>query len=142
MIDGENPFIILARITVKEGLVNDYLAIAEEADKAVERTEEGMLFHNFDADPDDPNKFVWTEVYRRSEDFIFHADNPPVGDYVAKHSELATHFSIEIYGNVFYMNSNNKLYADKILLNILNKNLKIIMENEKDNILIINNYSK
>jgi hypothetical protein len=49
---------------------------------------------------------------------------------------------IEIYGNVFYMNSNNKLYADKILLNILNKNLKIIMENEKDNILIINNYSK
>ena len=33
MIDGENPFIILARITVKEGLVNDYLAIAEEADK-------------------------------------------------------------------------------------------------------------
>ena len=100
MIDGENPFIILARITVKEGLVNDYLAIAEEADKEVERTEEGMLFHNFDADPDDPNKFVWTEVYRRSEDFIFHADNPPVGDYVAKHSELATHFSIEIYGNV------------------------------------------
>ena len=100
MIDCENPFIILARITVKEGLVNDYLAIAEEADKAVERTEEGMLFHNFDADPNDPNKFVWTEVYRRSEDFIFHADNQPVGDYVAKHSELATHFSIEIYGNV------------------------------------------
>ena len=31
MIDGENPFIILARITVKEGLVNDYLAIAEDS---------------------------------------------------------------------------------------------------------------
>jgi hypothetical protein len=29
MIDGENPFIILARITVKEGLLNDYLAIAK-----------------------------------------------------------------------------------------------------------------
>ena len=39
MIDGENPFIILARITVKEGLVNDYLAIADEANKAVEKTE-------------------------------------------------------------------------------------------------------
>ena len=59
-----------------------------------------MLFNNFDADPDDPHKFVWTEVYRKSEDFLFHADNPPVQDYVAKHSELATHFSIEIYGNV------------------------------------------
>ena len=76
------------------------MSIAAEADKAVEKTEEGMLFHNFDADPDDPRKFVWTEVYRKSEDFLFHADNPPVQDYFAKHSELATHFSIEIYGNV------------------------------------------
>ena len=100
MADCKIPFVLLARITVKEGLVNEYLSIAAEADKAVQKTEEGMLFHNFDADPDDPNKFVWTEVYRKSEDFLFHADNPPVQDYVAKHSELATHFSIEIYGNV------------------------------------------
>ena len=100
MADCSTPFVVLARITVKEGMVNEYLSIAAEADKAVEKTEEGMLFHNFDADPDDPNKFVWTEVYRKSEDFLFHADNPPVQDYVAKHSELATHFSIEIYGNV------------------------------------------
>jgi (4S)-4-hydroxy-5-phosphonooxypentane-2,3-dione isomerase len=100
MVDCGTPFVLLARITVKEGMVNEYLSIAAEADKAVEKTEEGMLFHNFDADPDDPNKFVWTEVYRKSEDFLFHADNPPVQDYVAKHSELATHFSIEIYGNV------------------------------------------
>ena len=100
MVDGENPFVLLARITIMEGMVNDYLAIAKEADKAVEATEEGMLFHNFDRDPDDPNTFVWTEVYRKSEDFLFHADNPPVQEYVAKHSELATHFSIEIYGNV------------------------------------------
>ena len=100
MADCGTPFVLLARITVKEGMVNEYLSIAAEADKAVEKTEEGMLFHNFDADPDNPNKFVWTEVYRKSEDFLFHADNPPVQDYVAKHSELATHFSIEIYGNV------------------------------------------
>ena len=100
MIDGENPFVILARITVKDGMVNDYLAIAEEADKAVEKTEEGMLFHNFDADPDDPNKFFSIEIYRKSEDFIFHADNPPVEEYVVRHGELATQFSIENYGNV------------------------------------------
>ena len=100
MVDCGTPFVLLARITVKEGMVNEYLSIAAEADKAVEKTEEGMLFHNFDADPDDSNKFVWTEVYRKSEDFLFHADNPPVQDYVAKHSELATHFSLEIYGNV------------------------------------------
>ena len=35
MLDGENPIVWLARITVKEGMEKDYLAIAKEADKAV-----------------------------------------------------------------------------------------------------------
>ena len=100
MSDSENPFVLLARITVKEGMVEAYLEIAEEVDRAVENTEEGMLLHTFDRDPDDPHKFVWTEVYRKSDDFLFHADNPPVLEYVEKHAELATHFAIEIYGNV------------------------------------------
>ena len=100
MSDSENPFVLLARITVKEGMVDAYLEAAEEVDKEVEKTEEGMLLHTFDRDPDDPHKFVWTEVYRKSDDFLFHADNPPVLEYVEKHAELATHFSIEIYGNV------------------------------------------
>ena len=100
MSDSENPVVLLARITVKEGMVDAYLEIAEEVDKAVEKTEEGMLFHSFDRDPNDQHKFVWTEVYRKSDDFLFHADNPPVLEYVEKHAELATHFSIEIYGNV------------------------------------------
>ena len=100
MSDNENPFVLLARITVKEGMVDAYLEIAEEVDSAVENTEEGMLLHTFDRDPDDPHKFVWTEVYRKSDDFLFHADNPPVLEYVEKHAELATHFAIEIYGNV------------------------------------------
>ena len=100
MSDTENPFVLLARITVKEGMVDAYLELAEEVDRAVENTEEGMLLHTFDRDPDDPHKFVWTEVYRKSDDFLFHADNPPVLEYVEKHAELATHFAIEIYGNV------------------------------------------
>ena len=100
MTASENPFVLLARITVKEGMVDAYLEIAEEVDRAVENTEEGMLLHTFDRDPDDPHKFVWTEVYHKSDDFLFHADNPPVQEYVEKHAELATHFAIEIYGSV------------------------------------------
>ena len=96
MTDSENPFVLLARITVKEGMIDAYLEIAEK----VEKTEEGMLFHSFDRDPDNQHKFVWTEVYRKSDDFLFHVDNPPVEEYVEKHAELATHFSIEIYANV------------------------------------------
>ena len=93
-----NPFVLLARITVKEGMIDAYLEIAEKVDKSVEKTEEGMLFHSFDRDPDDQHKFVWTEVYRTSDDFLFHADNSPFQEYVEKHADLATHFSIEIYG--------------------------------------------
>ena len=99
MSDNESPFVLLARITVKEGMVDAYLEIAEEVEQAVEKTEEGMLFHSFDRDPNDQHKFVWTEVYRKSDDFLFHEDNPTVQEYVEKHAQLATHFSIEIYGN-------------------------------------------
>ena len=81
-------------------MVNAYLEIAEDVDKAVEKTEEGMLFHSFDRDPDNQHKFVWTQFYRKTDDVLFHADNPPIQEYVEKHAELATHFSIEIYGNV------------------------------------------
>ncbi|MBS14952.1 MAG: antibiotic biosynthesis monooxygenase [Gemmatimonadetes bacterium] len=95
-----NPFVLIARITVTEGKVSEYMVIAKDADNAVNKSEPGMLLHNFDADPNDKHKFVWTEVYRNSADFLFHADNPPVQDYVNKHAELADHFSIEIYGNV------------------------------------------
>ena len=31
MTDSENPFVLLARITVKEGMVDEYLEIAEAA---------------------------------------------------------------------------------------------------------------
>ena len=100
MPDGMTPFILIARKTVKEDKIEEYLNLADQTDKAVEASEPGMLFHNFDADPNDPKKFVWSEIYRYSSDFLFHADNPPVQDYVAKHDELADYFSIEIYGDV------------------------------------------
>ena len=99
-MDGQNPFILIARVQVKADMVEDYLEIADEVDKAVELSEPGMLFHNFDADPDDPLAFTWTEVYSNSNAFIKHDANPPVQEYVAKHAELADGFTIEIYGNV------------------------------------------
>ena len=98
--DGKNPFLLIARIHVKDGMVEQYLDIANEVDNAVELSEPGMLFHNFDADPDDPLAFTWTEVYSNSKAFIKHDANPPVQEYVTKHAELADGFTIEIYGNV------------------------------------------
>ena len=98
--DGTNPFILLARITVSPGKLDAYLDLAAGVDGEVEASEPGMLFHNFDQNSTDPHKLVWSEVYRQSDDFLFHADNPPVVDYVGKHADLAESFTIEIYGTV------------------------------------------
>lgn len=98
--DGNNPFMLLARITVSPGKLDAYLDLAAGVDAEVEASEPGMLFHNFDQDSTDPHKLVWSEVYRQSDDFLFHADNPPVVDYVGKHADLAESFTIEIYGTV------------------------------------------
>ena len=95
-----NPFILIARIRVKEGKVEEYLKIAKEADDAVNFSEPDMLIHTFDQDPTDPLEFTWSEVYRNSEAMVHHLNNPPVQDYVGKHKEIADKFEIEVYGNI------------------------------------------
>ena len=97
---GKNPFILIARIQVKEGMVDEYLEIANSVDNAVEASEPGMLFHNFDSDPSNELKFTWTEIYKNDAALIFHINNPPVGEYVEKHFELAESIEIEIYGKL------------------------------------------
>ena len=95
-----NPFILIARIRVKEGKVEEYLKIAKEADDAVNASEPDMLIHTFDQDPTDPLEFTWSEVYRTSEAMVHHINNPPVVSYVEQHQEIADKFEIEVYGNI------------------------------------------
>ena len=95
-----NPFILIARIRVKEGKIEEYLKIAKEADDAVNASEPDMLIHTFDQDPTDPLEFTWSEVYRTSEAMVHHINNPPVVAYVEKHQEIADKFEIEVYGNI------------------------------------------
>ena len=58
-----NPFILIARIRVKEGKVEEYFKIAKEADDAVNESEPDMLIHTFDQDTNVPFRhFKTTEV--------------------------------------------------------------------------------
>ena len=100
MSPKDKPFILIARVRVMPGKVEDYLKIAELVDAEVEKTEPGMLFHNFDADPTDPSQFTWTELYKDDASLINHLNNPPVQDYLAKHLELAESLEVEIYGTL------------------------------------------
>ena len=100
MSPKDKPFILIARVRVMPGKVEDYLKIAELVDAEVEKTEPGMLFHNFDADPTDPSQFTWTELYKDDASLINHLNNPPVQDYLAKHLKLAESLEVEIYGTL------------------------------------------
>ena len=97
---SDTPFMLLAKLKVKEGKVAEYLEIADETDKAVEAEEPGMLHHTFDQDPDDPLRFVWSEVYKNDDALLAHLANPAVGVYLEAHAELGTDFSVEFYGTV------------------------------------------
>ena len=48
--------------------------------------------------------------------------------------------TIEIKENVYYMNNNTEIYADKVELDLLKKKMKISMINQNDNIQIIGKY--
>ena len=98
--DASTPFVLIARIRVKEGKVADYIQLAEKTDDAVKDTEPGMLHHTFNSDPDDPLCFVWTEVFENDAAFITHLNNPPVLDYLAQHGKLGDSASIEVFGTV------------------------------------------
>jgi hypothetical protein len=60
---SDTPFMLLAKLKVKEGKVAEYLEIADKTDKAVQADEPEMLHHTFDQDPYDSLLFVWSEVY-------------------------------------------------------------------------------
>ena len=91
---------LIARINVKPGNVDQYLEIAAKVDTEVENSEPGMLFHHFDADPSDPLSFTWTEVYKNDDALMTHINNPPVQRYVEQHAKLGDGFEIEIYGKL------------------------------------------
>ena len=98
---ADTPFILLAKITVKEDKVSEYLELADKTDKAVEAVEPGMLHHTFDQDPDDPLRFVWSEFFKNDDAFLAHLVNPPVGEYLEAHAGLIDgDVAIEFYGTV------------------------------------------
>ena len=102
---ADTPFLLIARMTIPEDKVADYLKAAEEVDTAVRNSETGMLHHTFDQDPEDPNKFVWSEVYSSDAALLNHLVNPPVGAYLGAHTELCggldeKSFTVEIYGTL------------------------------------------
>ena len=51
-------------------------------------------------DPENPQTFVWSEVYANDKALSAHVSNPPVQEYLQKHVELGDGFRIEVCGTV------------------------------------------
>ena len=81
---------------------------------------------------------------KKNNDTIFKkAVSIEYGDQMIKSEVVKLNFSknlIEIIENVYYMNSNTKIYADKIELDYLRKKMRISMVNKNDNVQISGKY--
>ncbi len=62
--------------------------------------EPGMVRHTFDQDPDDPLRFLWSEVYKNDDALLAHLANKALSVYLEAHAGLGTDFSVEFYGTV------------------------------------------
>ena len=99
--NAETPFVLIAKLRVKQDQVEEYLKIAQRADDAVRYSEPGMLLHTFDVSPDDPCSFTWTEVYQNDAALIAHFNNPQLQHYLKEHDRLADGaINVTIYGNL------------------------------------------
>ena len=81
---------------------------------------------------------------KKNNDTVFKkAVSIEYGDQTIKAEEVRLNFSenlIEIIENVYYMNNETKMYADKVELDLLKKKMKITMNNQNDNIQITGKY--
>lgn len=97
---GSSPFVLIARLHAVSGAADQVVALSRAVDQKVEQGEPGMLLHTFDADPDDPLGFIWTEVYADSQALIFHLNNPDLTAYLEAVGPLLDVFVVELYGAV------------------------------------------
>ena len=95
-----SAFIVLARIRIKPGCVNDYIAMSQATDNLVQLNESGTVHHTFVSDPDDPLAFTWSEAFISDEAFLAHLNAPHIAEYFTQHERLGDSFSLEFYGSI------------------------------------------
>ena len=128
---------------------NTYIIEADSAKFVKDKTENVILFRvnaEIIRQNDDIIKINSDEaIYnKRNNDTIFKkAVSIEYGDQLIKSEVVKLNFSknlIEIIENVYYMNNNTEIYADKVELDLSKKKMKISMINQNDNIQIIGKY--
>tara|TARA_B100001093_G_C26648674_1_gene936498 strand:- start:86 stop:673 length:588 start_codon:yes stop_codon:yes gene_type:complete len=81
---------------------------------------------------------------RKNNDTVFKKNvSVKYADQIVRSGILKLNFSknlIEIFENVYYMNKNTKMYADKVELDYLRKKMRVSMINQNDDVQISSKY--
>ena len=93
-------FIVLARIRIKAGCVDDYISMSKATDDLVQQNESGTAHHVFVSDPNDHLLFTWAEAFVNDEAFLEHLNAPHIANYFKEHERLGEAFSLEFYGSI------------------------------------------
>ena len=128
-----NTYILTAQsATLKEDKINEVQLFEVNAEIARENQEIIYIY----AKTANYNKINNNTVFKKKV-------NVKYGDQIIDSEVLDLNFKdnlIEILENVYYVNENTKIKADKVEIDLLNKKLKISMINKKDKVNIISKY--
>ena len=128
-----NTYILTAQsATLKEDKINEVQLFEVNAEIARENQEIIYIY----AKTANYNKINNNTVFQKKV-------NVKYGDQIIDSEILDLNFKdnlIEILENVYYVNENTKIKADKVEIDLLNKKLKISMINKKDKVNIISKY--
>ena len=147
-IDGSN-LIESLRYVSQDLIGNTYIINAESA-KIEEGESDNIILFKVNAEiirKDSEVIMIYSEsanYNKKNNDTVFKDNvNIEYTDQIIKAGIVKLNFSqnlIEIIENVYYMNSNTKIYADKIELDYLRKKMRISMVNKNDNVQISGKY--
>ena len=147
-IDGSNLIESLRYIS-QDLIGNTYVINAESAKFEESETDNIFLFKvNAEIIRKDSEVIrIYSEsanYNKKNNDTVFKDNvNIEYTDQIIKAGIVKLNFTqnlIEIIENVYYMNSNTKIYADKIELDYLRKTMRISMVNKSDNVQISGKY--
>ena len=149
-VDNKNSNVIETLKYVSQDLAgNTYIINADTAKFEKDKADNVILF-KVNAEIIRQNEEIikiYSEIAnynKKSNDTVFKkAVSINYGDQLIKSEVVKLKFSknlIEIIENVYYMNNNTEIYADKVELDLLKKKMKISMTNQNDNIQITGKY--
>ena len=149
-IDKKNSNIIETLKYVSQDLAgNTYIINAESAEFGKDNADDVILFKveaeiirqneetiKINSESANYNKKSNNTVFKKAVSINY-------ADQLIKSEVVKLNFSknlIEIIENVYYMNNNTEIYADKVELDLIKKKMKISMINQNDNIQITGKY--